>query len=737
MKNIFKLFLGAVVLSSAYAQDDLPLDFINSDYGGQLYRAFEFETDEFLTYRIQASQDLQSWTNLATIEGFNENVVFPYLPISENGQPVNTQPGDPNPPVTISLERAIGGGTVMTWNSLSNQSPHKVHLPSVSLGSHWDAAPFFYQNTELYTYFINPPSSAEVEIPTSLPSLSIQDIYFRYDFEDTEFEILDTAIQDQAPTTNSLSPFPVGNGSYFRVVAKIADEDNDGLSDKIEQTSTDDGGTDTNHQNKDTDGDGVSDGAEFAQGTDPKDPQSKPTETIPDYPPNTENGGEGAPANTGGIVWVGFEESHELTSDDGIVRYTVPQWKAGSHNFPVSYAKDEFVELSGEFIVNGEIIYSVDVEATLPNGLKLYKTPLDRKPNTNSSWLLKGGICKGEDPDGNGPLKPEAKKIADTIKYYSAQSKDGGVPYEISWKIFINGGPGISAGTTKHTMYVTHGEPLIADKQTKREIRAESIFNIGCRKANNKVVSENLSILDIGELINTEFTDLNVARVIPTQGALRNEKMTYWGPLENDWRPDPDGGTCDMPGDLLRVGNGNCQAWSFLLSDIFRAQGFNTKRVQIVPNVTIAPNPKETLIFVKNHHPKPAPDGETGPKPEFTHNAKYPWALGLNITPYGNNPIGVSGQGNTEPGKIFKTHFILEFEEALFDPSYGRTAFKGERRLKEYEDAAIRFYGYHGLYDGGPSKAHFFRINNDAENSPAEVDLKKVQDINPKDKNGN
>ena len=711
------LLCGIASASSVLGQSDIPKTFLDTVSDGQAYKAFQFETDEFLSYRIQASQDLNSWSDLATFHGFNETIVFPFAPISQNGQPTNTPEENPNPPVTLSLARALGGGTVMTWNSLSDQYPRKLHLPGITLGAHWDSAPFFHHATELYTYFIISPSGT-VPVPVNAPALSIEDIWFEANFSNSDFTVIDGAIQNAPPANNALPPYPAGNGSFFRVTAEVADEDRDGLPDETEQKPTSEEGTDTDHQNPDTDGDGIWDGAEVAQGSDPKDPQSKPTDTAPDYPPNTENGGQNAPPNTGGIISIGFHGNHELTSDDQKTNYTDPQWVAGSHNFPVSYSRTKPVELSGKFIVNGANIYNVDVSASLPNKVLLHRTPLDRDGAENA-WTLARTAGQGGTPEA-----PLPKNIADTIEFYNAKPNPGEESYDITWTLYINGGAGVPAGTTKHTMYVTHGVPLLAtptESIEQQEIRQETFFYHSCKNTNDKVIDANLTKEGIAELIYAEFLDRDVRRVIPTQGNLRQgiaEQMSYWGDLNNDGLPDA-AGCKGSPIEMVasQEGNGTCEAWAAFFSDMIRIHGWNSSTVVLSP---IAPNDSFTI---KNAQTliNPTADANNGGYDWIRLNPANPLGEGHFIDLIPNTLKGLPAQGDdrfptADPLKTFNTHFLSGLGNHWFDPSYGNPSLSDPLvadRLKKYENLYVEYYGK--SIENGDRRFKKNNLNGDAE----------------------
>ena len=230
---------------------------------------------------------------------------------------------------------------------------------------------------------------------------------------------------------------------------------------------------------------------------------------------------------------------------------------------------------------------------------------------------------------------------------------------------------------------------------------------------------------DIAEKIYDEFETRSVARVKPTQGTLRNEKLTYWADNDGDGYPDKvienEQDIC-ITGEAMLVredGNGNCQAWSWLFNDILRSHGFEAQRYLVVCNEKLVGFPKEDILVVKNVHA-----GERHPD-QPQDKTPYGWIEGNNLTTNDpQNAIGIPGQGGTEPGKLFGVHFITQFEERIFDPSYGTPSIGGADRIKKYEDQTFAYFGYSQEVDGLDGPVFFLRPNDTADNSDAEVDLR-------------
>lgn len=151
-------------------------------------------------------------------------------------------------------------------------------------------------------------------------------------------------------------------------------------------------------------------------------------------------------------------------------------------------------------------------------------------------------------------------------------------------------------------------------------------------------------------------------------------------------------------------GNANCEAWAFLLSDIIRTQGFQTTRLKL-----LTATPGEKWMSVKKMWEQ---------APLDTGDPTYRWVLGLNL--HDLRPgflLGNTAQGlhrlipQLDPRKTFQVHYVTEFEDVLFDPSYGTPWISGPNRLKTYEDTYIEFYGIDAAGPQGQDVS-VFRKNN-------------------------
>lgn len=658
---------------------DVSHDVIEEVVNGETFKSLRFETEEDLFYQVEQTSDLQSWTEIFSIDGLGGAVTIPMVQTTGQQPPPGTNSLEQKG-VTIHLSPTTSNGTLLSWRSLDLRYLVQHHLSSIDLDQTWNTAPLVnYLTADYYMGVVR--SSNPVNAPTALPPLLTEDSALVSQFV-SEYSNIANGVGG-----NGTIGVPIANASFFRIRVSEADIDRDGIPDRIERLPLPNG-TDTDRLKPDTDGDGYWDGAETAQNKDPKDPNDHPD---PQTRPLTNLSGPSGPPLQFDPVEVGFhEKNHVLQSDNGKINYVSPQWRAESHNYPVSYKRGEKITLSGKFKLP-PYVTGAFVQVSGPNGLS-FPAPVALISIGDDLWELLPSTCNGN--------------LVDTIKFYSAQT--AGKEFEPDWIITTSDQTLLTPSQdTKHTMYVTHDVPLIGSSKYRRIIRRETAFNIGCRNADGMKVDPNapggaVSRLDITTTIYGEFTDREVARVVPTQGVLRNEAMTYWADTNGDNQPD---GACRNALALLASsdGNANCEAWAFLLKEICRAQGFSVGVIGILPT-----NAAEKWVCIKKMSVQPA-NPNYGPV--------YQWVLGTNLNQFSPpNPngtpgplLGVPGQGlhllapPLDPRKVFATHYLTQFENTLFDSSYGHLPISGKNRLHVYEDSYIEFFGFDALLGGNPA----------------------------------
>jgi hypothetical protein len=366
-----------------------------------------------------------------------------------------------------------------------------------------------------------------------------------------------------------------------------------------------------------------------------------------------------------------------LKSDDGAKTYKAPHWhdKNGDmsisrffpkfeHNKPVGYVQGTRMKLGAKFRVRGVyLLNGIYVRATLPGGVKLPQT-----------WCsLRADEYITLDPTEVNADLPE------NIAFYNA---DGANAFEIQWEFKLTGGGNPAPqwqeiGTTKHTVYVVKAAPI----STAQGLMRETLFNIGCRKADGLSGSNEAAVVNA---IYSEFTDLNrgVARVQTSSGNLRNEKMTYWNP----------GGNSDTA-TLLKLGDSKCGGWAKFFIDVLRTQGIAGVEMydQDAPAANSSQMAADYLAeFGLNLSPSP-PNGFNA-----VLLVKH-WSL-FDANPSTGNPSkfrhhglpGAPGQGNGDPQAWFSDHALVKHGTKFFDPSYGGGPYTS---VAEWEANSLAGYG--------------------------------------------
>jgi hypothetical protein len=134
-------------------------------------------------------------------------------------------------------------------------------------------------------------------------------------------------------------------------------------------------------------------------------------------------------------------------------------------------------------------------------------------------------------------------------------------------------------------------------------------------------------------------------------------------------------------------GSGQCGAWAQFLIDMFKAHGITTAdRVEVVRSI---PERNNVGFLVKNWNFNTPPATSAN---SFTH-------LDAQMT----KMPGIPGQSNPNPPPAFFNHFIVVYNLALYDPSYGAGPFNNQ--LLSWEDAAID-----GLFQSLPRMNGYNRV---------------------------
>lgn len=355
---------------------------------------------------------------------------------------------------------------------------------------------------------------------------------------------------------------------------------------------------------------------------------------------------------------------HELVSDDGTVTYSVPHWKdgngdgkmtptvaaTGDRNYPIAFTRNSQPQIGGKFkfdkLPQGKTFYikaeSNAIVKTLPIAFQTSAGPTQ--------------------VDIVQELSPDA--FPNEIKFYNASD---GSAFKIKWMLSIDGQNFKEFAETKHTLYLVWKDPILT--AIPAAARKETLYNVGCRNAQGK---GNVPEKDIVTAIYADFQDQEVYRVEPATGDKRAVEMSFWGD------PAEMGSATHL---LLKDGDGKCGSWCMFFIDVLRSQGINAQLKAVVPK---PPTVAQFQASVDQFAPPGV--GYAAPALRLYINT---WVIPAN--PFASTPgFGIASQGIPNSQKRFNDHGLVEYDNELYDPSYGHVPVGN---LKDWEKKALAGVG--------------------------------------------
>ncbi len=676
--------------------------------GGMDCFAIQFGTNPNWEYTLQALQEDGSWADSFKFKGVGESFTIPLVPASGSGL------SSPNttPIVEMAVQTVSSGGAVISWISPSTQqlvTYFESSLPQFLIAA--TGFPPFTHKSSSYLFLIVPSSPELASVPNSMPVLGIEDSAILQDFQLAYPNL-------SAPSSGQdiiIGLQTAGEKGIVRVKVRVVDSDRDGISDEAEKVN----GTDP--QNPDTDGDGKWDGQEEATGTDPNNSSDPPN------PNSTEGTGSAGPqvtvlpASPIEIKEVSFFENHELTNDRMTVKYRDPQWKSDSHNFPVSYSRNEGITLSARFRIPSKPAQA-SVSLSAPNNITLKSTPLMKVANSEDLYELKKVKCGG--------VLPEVVRLYG--KYPEGEQEREF--FTIKWSVSVKQGLGSVPTTTDletyHVLYVTHDTPATFVRKNKveiRHLRQESLFYHACIETDGMKFDDDGPDFDnFIKAIYSGFEDRFVAKVIPTEPKEVEFPIFYYADLGGNGLPDVDSAVDIASARLLLAGanqgNGQCSAWADFFYELCKVHGDSIPAAYLTIKPAVA---TEDSFVVKNVEWK---------TPQITEgeNPSYPFLIEEDfVTNFKDKALGVPGQGRgngkvtsvylsavagggvpkeSDPPKKFENHSIVFVNGTLFDPSYGSSPVvpvPNQDVFKIYENRTFELFGLKS-----DDAAKVFRSNN-------------------------
>jgi hypothetical protein len=295
-------------------------------------------------YTVESSTDLTQWTTQDTFYGTGgQHVVtlrqFKAPPPAPPGTPpVATGPQATN--ASLWLQRATGGGTLLSWPSLDQAGP-MIYKISAEMAAGWNTATGYVEHYGNYEFYLSHPFFAAATPPAVNPSLGPLDsamlAVFEANFAAMNAQVTaSSAPQRNVPTAGSSVALPA---KFFRIkVDPTLDTDSDGSPDWAEfqiaqnpNTPTGNGNASGNPFDPDSNHDGIPDGDQLdtdqdgtpdAKDSDPSDDTNFfPLGSIPRYaffPVENATGGDTS----------SWEEVLQI-NDRGRVLYRNGTWSAG------------------------------------------------------------------------------------------------------------------------------------------------------------------------------------------------------------------------------------------------------------------------------------------------------------------------------------------------------------------------------------------------------------------------
>jgi hypothetical protein len=296
----------------------------------------------------------------------------------------------------------------------------------------------------------------------------------------------------------------------------------------------------------------------------------------------------------------------------------------------------------------------VEVEGTMPDGHDLRVRAFGHSLSMDAAATTTGSAIEVK---GLQTTLPNTVAIMET-------------PGKFTWSVDIVGVGSYTVGETANRVYVTLGDPQGG--------RLETYYYIGCKGANG-ANDEAGAFAGLW----SPFASRNVLKVNSTV------PLKYY---TNDCNTA-------MPGyffanQLVEHGVGRCGAWQGLLIEVLLAQSIaGASARNIVPNLAPAALPAPCVgsplcspvwMMINDYNF----GASTDPCNDYPHRVNHACAgIGAKWPqPDTIDGVGVHGQHNDNPPGMFLDHSIVQYNNQLYDPSYGTGPFAD---LTVYEASSI------------------------------------------------
>lgn len=364
----------------------------------------------------------------------------------------------------------------------------------------------------------------------------------------------------------------------------------------------------------------------------------------------------------------------ELTSDNSETEYSAPHFYDADGNFD---AAD-----TGQYERNYSVAFTRNTKPKIGATFKIQDISLSAfGDSANDSPKIRAHGSDGiEIPATTAvveanfvtlPLTESTTPLPDAIKYCN---KSDGTAFELTWEMSVDGGSTwVQLATTKHTVYVTLGDP--SPMPDNRHFQ-ETLFFIGCKFANGLT-----SQADMIGAVWTEFEGRQLYRVDHPESPL-----TYYA---NNAAPYT---TCVSLDQMLAAGDGRCGCFQGLMLQILYNQGVSAA---VAKPTLVTPHPdyraEAIAAYMAEYGEDPRPTYPTIRNIFFVKN----WDLNTK-TPFSTvDQDGAPAQGNSDPIAVFADHALVEVNlpdtaSEIYDPSYGTGPFGS---IVSWQDNSLAGFG--------------------------------------------
>ena len=186
-------------------------------------RVLVFRSTAGVSYRVQSSHDLLSWSDEQTFYGLGQEIAFPMV---RTAAPSAPQPqGPPSNEVrpkyaSLMMRAATSGGIVLSWRSLDHEMPVEHHLSGLVLGSAWDSYLFYTRRFDNFYFSLGHSSATAVPKVNSI--LANTDAAMVASFV-AHFSAMNDDVADHVARARlqpvSIAPVDANTRKFFRIIA--------------------------------------------------------------------------------------------------------------------------------------------------------------------------------------------------------------------------------------------------------------------------------------------------------------------------------------------------------------------------------------------------------------------------------------------------------------------------------------------------------------------------------------